>query len=214
MLKIHQDILDPERKKVFALLSVFTKIGYLAGGTALALQLGHRQSYDFDIFCPKPLSNSIVKKLRDIFGNDLIIRINNADFLLLETPNHIELNFLYYWFPLLNKTVPTSSLNLASIEDIAADKAYTIGRRAQWRDYVDLFYILKHDILTFDTITGNAKNKYGPEFNTRLFLEQLIYWGDIESFSVKFLKNEHSTKEIQEYLKNIAQQAVKNLLKN
>jgi hypothetical protein len=214
MSKIYQDIFDPERKKVFAMLSAFTKIGYLAGGTALALQLGHRISYDFDIFCSKPLSVSIVKKLRDIFGDNLIIRINNADFLLLETPNHVELNFVYYWFPLLNKTVPTTSLKLASIEDIAADKAYTVGRRAQWRDYVDLFYILKHNILTLDTVTTNAKKKYGPEFNMRLFLEQLVYWGDVESFSVKFLRNKYSTDEIQEYLRNTAKQAIKKLLKS
>src|SRR3989339_54387 len=206
MSKIHHDIFNPERKKVFDKLSVFKKTGYLAGGTALALQIGHRRTYDFDVFTPQPLRKTIVKKLRDIFGDDIIIRIDNSDFLLVDTPEHVELNFVYYWFPLLTKTVPTSSLTLASVEDIAADKAHTIGRRAEWRDYVDLFYILKHNILTFDTVIGNAQKKYGPEFNIRLFLEQLTYWDDIENFSITFLQHEYTTEEIQEYLKSIAEE--------
>ena len=44
-------------KLIFEKLVKFKKPGYLAGGTALALQLGHRVSYDFDIFCGKEVSN-------------------------------------------------------------------------------------------------------------------------------------------------------------
>ena len=50
MSKIFLEILDPERQKVFTRLTAFCDDGYLAGGTALALQLGHRVSIDFDVF--------------------------------------------------------------------------------------------------------------------------------------------------------------------
>lgn len=212
MSKIYHEIFDPERQKVFDTLSEF-KNCYLAGGTALALQIGHRRSYDFDIFSPDPLTPSLVKKTREMYGDDITIRISNSDFLLLETPAHVGLHFVYYWFPLLKKTIPTTSLSLASVEDISADKAHTIGRRAEWRDYADLFFILKYNILPFDTVISNAQKKYGPEFNIRLFLEQLTYWGDIKDFSITFLQKQFTTEEVQVYLENVAARELKRRLK-
>lgn len=212
MFKIHQEIFNPERKEVFEKLSSWKDEGYLAGGTALALQLGHRESYDFDIFLPKALSPQLVSQCQKVFGNDINIRINNGNFLMLDTAQKISLDFVYYWFPLLSKAVSTSSIWLASVEDIAADKAHTIGRRAQWRDYVDLFYILYHNIMPIDVILKNAQKKFSPEFNVRQFLQQLTYWDDIYDFKVKFLRNHYETEEIKKYLEFVAKQQLKTIL--
>ena len=89
MSKIHREIFDPNRQKVFDTLHHWKNEGYLAGGTSLALQLGHRTSYDFDIFIPKPLSRHLIKKSSDIFGKDITIRLSSADFLMFETAEHI-----------------------------------------------------------------------------------------------------------------------------
>ena len=53
MENLHLEILDNKRQLIFHQLLNFKSLGYLAGGTALALQAGHRVSYDFDIFCRK-----------------------------------------------------------------------------------------------------------------------------------------------------------------
>ena len=50
MSEIHLELFDTNRQNVFVQLSEFKTFGYLAGGTALALQINHRKSFDFDIF--------------------------------------------------------------------------------------------------------------------------------------------------------------------
>ena len=78
MEKLHLDILDFGRKAIFQKLAVFRPVGYLSGGTALALQLGHRVSYDFDIFCGKEVSAAFAARVR----KELPVRevsVNNAD---------------------------------------------------------------------------------------------------------------------------------------
>lgn len=97
--------------------------------------------------------------------------------------------------------IKTNSLSLSSIEDIAANKAFTIGQRGAWRDYVDLFTLLKNRVFSLEKIIQLAKKKYHPEFSDRQFLEQLCYFGDIANFKITYLKNQsHETKEIQNFL--------------
>ena len=61
MSKIFLEILDRDRQEILRELSYFREEGYLAGGTALALQIGHRTSYDFDIF----MNHSVTKMLKN-----------------------------------------------------------------------------------------------------------------------------------------------------
>src|SRR3989344_5996495 len=138
MSELFLDILDPKRQTVFKKLAIYSSKGYLAGGTALALQLGHRKSFDFDIFIPKPLFRTLVKSARSVLGKNSTVRINTGDFTFIRSSEGIEFNFVYYWYDLLKHKIKTTSIPLASITDIAADKAHTVGRRAAWRDYVDL----------------------------------------------------------------------------
>ena len=67
MSKLFFDILTHEQKETFESLKTFSKYGSLGGGTALALQLGHRKSFDFDILCPKPVSKGFLLKIKDRF---------------------------------------------------------------------------------------------------------------------------------------------------
>lgn len=202
MSKLFLEILDADREKIFNQLSAFANKGILAGGTALTLQIGHRKSFDFDIFVPKSISHHFVKKVVEVFGQDIEIRHQTGDILLVKTPKNIEVHFIYYWYQNLFKTIKTSSIDLFAVGDIAADKAHTIGRRGQWRDYVDIFFLLKRKIYTLDAIIKMATQKFRPEFNPRLFLEQLCYYRDIQDFSITFVNESYPTKEIKDYLKN------------
>src|SRR3989344_7052484 len=144
MSKIHQEFFDKDRLEVYNQLIHFQNIGYLAGGTALALQINHRISVDFDIFVSSAISNQLRLKAERVFGN-LKYYVESSDQISFTTEKNINITFVWYYFPLLLPKIPTSSIQLAYISDIAADKAHTIGRRAVWRDYVDLFYIIKND---------------------------------------------------------------------
>ena len=201
MLDLYLEVLDDERLKIFKQLAPMAKYGVLAGGTALALQLGHRKSFDFDIFVSSEITPRIYKNLQEIFNYTLKEpRIRSSDILLTETSNNVEIHVVYIWYKRISQTMKTFSLELESIEDIAADKANTIGRRGQWRDYVDLFFMIKNNIFSLQKIIDLAKKKYVGEFNPRLFLEQLSFFDDINDFAITFLSKSYSVNEMQNFL--------------
>jgi len=201
MSKIYPEILDPIRKKVYDLLKVFSDIGYLAGGTALALQLKHRISYDFDVFVSNAIDNTLRQRLSALFP-EASSSLNTADQINLRTKENINVSFIWYYFPLLTPLIQTDSLPLAAVPDIAADKAQTIGRRAIWRDYVDIYWLLKTKIFDLATIIELAQKKFKGEFNSSLFLEQLVYFDDLTVVPIEFYSSPPQVDVIKDFLKS------------
>lgn len=211
MSKIYPEILDEARQKVFERLSAFKQDGYLAGGTALAMQIKHRRSVDFDIFTDKSISNSLKIKVKKIFG-PVDYYVDTGDQISFHTQDNISITLVWYYYKRLFPLVPTASLALASFQDIMADKAHTIGRRGVWRDYVDFYLVLKNKYLKLDQIIDLAKRKFGGEFNESLFLEQLTYYGDVDIVPVDFIGRSTSTEEIKSYLKDQAEKYLRKVL--
>jgi len=200
MLSIHLELLDKERKEVFEKLKIFSKIAILGGGTALSLQIVHRLSFDFDLFLERPLKKEDLLRIKKTF-KIAGVQINTSEQLTVITDNNVDITLLYYPYRPVFPKVITPSLPLYAVEDIAANKAYTVGRRAIWRDYVDLFFILKRDLVDIFGLVKLSEQKFGVEFNPKLFLEQLIYFEDIEISKMSFVKEEPSVLEIQHFLK-------------
>jgi hypothetical protein len=200
MLKIHLDLFDQHRQTVFDKLSAFKRYGYLAGGTALALQLNHRISYDFDVFVSDEIGNSLRQKIRSEFG-EVSYSLNTNDQINFETNEHIKVTFFWYYFPTFTPLVETKSISLASIADIACDKAHTIGRRAVWRDYVDMYWLLSAKKTTLHDVIKNAKCKFKGEFVPTLFLEQLVYFADIQVVPIEFIDHVATPDTVQTFLK-------------
>jgi hypothetical protein len=185
MEKLHFEILDQNRKNIFQKLSAFRSVGYLSGGTALALQLGHRVSYDFDIFCPKEIPAIFAAKVQKA----IVVRevlVNNSDEFTFLTDQEIKVSFIFYPFD-LKKFVfefPDAPLRLISPLGVALTKAYAMNRRNAWRDYVDLYIILKKGIVKFEAIIRESRKVYGGLFNEKLFLAQLLYTKDISNAEI------------------------------
>ena len=70
------------------------------------------------------------------------------------------------------------------IKDIAVQKAYTIGRRGEYRDYFDLYTILKLGFYDLTKIIETAKKVYGSVFEEKIFLQQLVYFDDLLNFDI------------------------------
>lgn len=210
MSKIYLELLDKKRREVFRRLSQFKKQGYLAGGTALALQINHRKSVDFDIFVGKAVDNTLRLKIERIFGKQDFY-VDTADQISFKLSGNIGVTFVWYYYKSLFPLIQTPSLALASVFDIVADKAHTIGRRAVWRDYVDFFFLLKEKIITLDKVIRLAEKKFGGEFNEALFLQQLTYYGDLKVSPIEFVRMHYTEtqiksfleKEVRDYLKNV-----------
>lgn len=200
MSKIYPEILDKKRREIFGKLSKFKNCGYLAGGTALALQIKHRKSLDFDIFVQKAITNHLRLKAKRTFGK-VNFYINTGDQISFTIKDDVSVTLVWYYHKNLTPLVKTNSISLASVLDIAADKAHTIGRRAAWRDYVDLFFLLKKGIVDLRKVINLSEKKFKGEFNEALFLDQLIYYGDLKVAAIEFFKEPHTPSEIKGFLR-------------
>jgi hypothetical protein len=173
---------------------------YLAGGTALALQIGHRVSVDFDLFCTDEIDRAQLGRVRHVFGPaaNIVPLVNNADELTLLV-HGVKITFLSYPFPPRKEPVRYLDLPLLSIPEIAATKAYTIGRRGSFKDYVDLYFVIAEKHATLAAIIADAEEKFGTDFNSRLFLEQLVYLADLDDAEVLFIKPLVTPREVQTF---------------
>lgn len=211
MLPPYLGQLDNERQEVFHKLVAFNKEFILAGGTAIMLQIGHRESYDFDCFtgCQEDINPNLFRKIKRVFGLQTYKILENPEMIFAHTPQGVELNFVWHPYKALRKTIPTSSLDILHLDDLVSSKANTLGRRPQWRDYVDIFFLIKWKYYSINAIVDLAEKKYGGEFNSKLFAKQLTYFEDVEVRPTVFLKESYSEKEIKSYLAKQAQNYIK-----
>ena len=208
--KLQFELLDPQRQEVFNKLRPFRKEAILAGGTALCLQIAHRFSFDFDLFFERELTSKDLKKLKRLVKLKEV-GLETSEQINAITIENISMNLVYYPYRPLFKKIQTFSLSLFSAKDIALDKAFTIGRRAMWRDYVDLFFILKNKIFTLENLIKYAEKKFKFNFNPRLFLEQLVYFKDVEILKISYVNEKFSEKEIKKFLIDEVKRFKKNL---
>lgn len=197
-----QEAFTPEGGKIFEHLHPDGFI--LGGGTGLALQIGHRISEDFDFFSGKEVAASLLGEMEEDLkelGLPLRPAVNNKDELTFFA-GETKITFLYYPFPVLFPTVTVGGVSVFSIREIAAMKAYALGRRSTMKDYVDLYFILSGGE-SLESVVELAEKKYGDVFNTRLFLEQIIYLENLEEAPIRFLKEPVSRKKLQNFFEEL-----------
>jgi len=197
---MYDECLTKNAKRLFPYLAHFRQY-HLVGGTALALQIGHRISYDFDLFTDVPIKKIIPEKVKRIFPSEKISPIFQSDEQYDIFISGIKTTFRYYPYPPVYHCKIYKGVPLLSIKDIGAAKAFAIGKRAAYRDYVDMYFILKEFHATLGKIIQLAEKKYRDEFNGRLFLEQLVYLADINDTKVEFLRDEITEKQLLLFLK-------------
>ncbi len=202
MSKIYPEILDPARREVFQKLAAFRQIGVLGGGTAIALQLKHRYSYDFDLFSTGSLPRNLLQKVITVFGQKIKKIVDNLGELTFITPQEVKVSFIHFPFPPRHPPLVTDSISLFDLRDLASNKAYVIGRRGEYRDYVDLFFLFKNG-LKLETIIAEAEERFGGGFSHRLFLEQLVYFEDLEIGKIDFIDQAYSPKEIKVFFQKM-----------
>src|SRR3990167_2054566 len=112
MSKLSLESLDKDRLSVFNKLSSFKEMGVLGGGTALALQIGHRKSFDFDIFVSKKIDRSLWKKAKDVFGKGLIKLLDSEEQLNLTTAGGTGVTFFFDDYKNLFEPLSAKNINL------------------------------------------------------------------------------------------------------
>lgn len=194
MNSLHTETLTPELKKLFPKLAPFKDDFYLAGGTALALQIGHRVSVDFDLFSDTPIKKTLLGAVEEACGVGASeVLVNKSTELTLKIAG-VKCTFLEYPFPQIFPLIPGGSIDLLSPKEILVTKAYTIGRRGSFKDYVDLYIGIRENISQIEEIIALARQKYGDVFNDRLFLEQLVFVDDIDEVPLEMKNGPAPTK--------------------
>lgn len=148
---------------------------YLAGGTALALQVGHRKSIDLDFFTNNPFDTEEVKRVFSEFGQ---VEITNQSTNTLQTfLGDVKVDFLSHRYPLINPIQNMQEFRVASIEDIIAMKLNAISNRGAKKDFYDIYFLLNR--FNLDQMLSLFENKY-ENHNVMQVLKSLLYFEDAE----------------------------------
>lgn len=177
--KFETDILPKRQKHLFSFLSEqkWLDMFYLAGGTALALQIGHRQSIDFDFFTKNPFDRKEIIKNTTKYGTfELFTEGANT---LHGSLNGVQISFFRLEDKLLQKTTNFKHLHIASMLDIAVMKLNAISGRGTKKDFVDLYFLIRE--FSLPELFKGYETKYGKSIsNNYHLLKSLTYFGDAE----------------------------------
>jgi len=155
----------------------FLKKFYLAGGTALALQFGHRRSIDLDFFSGEKFSpENLKQELKKI--SKFKVQAEDEDTLEIIL-NQTKISFFYYPYKLLFSKIRFQNTKLADWRDIACMKINAISQRGSKKDFIDLYFILKKKSLMEILELFNKKYK-NIDYNQLHILKSLSYFEQAE----------------------------------
>lgn len=197
-----EEILSKDAKNSLEIIgeSGFLKKAYLAGGTALALQIGHRKSYDFDFFTVENFhENAVVQKLSKFLPDFELERKEWRT--VLGYIGKTRFSYFYYEYPLQFKTLKFKNIVLADPRDIAAMKIAALADRGTKRDFIDLYFIFKKEkIMTLDeALRGYDKKFKALRQNKMHILKSLAYFEDAESEKMPNMIKSIDWKKVKEF---------------
>ena len=152
----------------------------LVGGTALSLQIGHRESDDLDLFSMEPLEGMLVQQmLVDKYGFMPTVIAENT---LIGFIQGVKIDVIYHPFPWLEAAIEEDGIRIATKTDIAAMKIHAIinsGKRP--KDFVDIAFLSMH--YSYSQIKALLLNRY-PAYDPIMADKAVIYFGDIDELLI------------------------------
>jgi predicted nucleotidyltransferase component of viral defense system len=206
---MHLEILDENRKNILPLLSKINNNFYLAGGTALALQIGHRDSIDFDFFTDSDIDiEKLFDSLAYIFkDHDLVKTHTEKNTLYILVDDSIKISFMKYNYAPIKDLIETEFFKMASIEDIACMKFSAITSRQAMKDYIDLYFILKK--ISLNDLLVMSDVKFSGQLDRNLILKSIVYFDDIHREEIMYKnKNDVGFDEVKKYLTDCVEKVV------
>jgi len=177
---LHRDpfIISQETYELIQKLQVIPDLAgfYLVGGTSLALQLGHRNSIDIDLFTQNSFDTF---KIKEILGKsfDLNVDLETSNTLLAHV-NSIKVDFITHPYSLVKDPITEDGITYLSKEDIAAMKLNAIARSGQRiKDFIDVYFLLES--LSINDMLKCFATKY-PNSNQLIALKAISYFDDID----------------------------------
>lgn len=174
---LHYETIDTPTLELLKLLQgipVFSSLR-LVGGTALALQLGHRKSVDIDLFGSLISDDfEITEALSSIKDVKRIHKTKNINIFSI---GGIKTDMVNYPYPWIEDAVIKDNITFAGFKDISAMKLAAITGRGAKKDFIDLYFLFQ--MFTLEEMIGFYNQKYN-DGSTFMMLKSLAYFEDAE----------------------------------
>lgn len=170
---------------------------YLAGGTAIALHMGHRRSQDIDLFTPFQFNENLWEQK---FAIELNFRITQKDWqTLVGTAQKTKISLMFYKYKMIGKTEKVYSLPTAPLPDLAAMKLETIISRGTKRDFIDIYFLAQKFGLV--KMLSFYQQKYGTLEEKELMLKKgLLYFEKADKEEMPYMLVPTDWKKVKSWL--------------
>lgn len=207
MNKIHWETISPTMREI---MKVFDKNQiaehfYLAGGSALALQIGHRRSVDLDFFSPDLDIPSVAEPLRTALEKYSPILADSAWGHLVFVAKQVRIGFYGYGYPLIEPSVQAEGVSLASLTDIGLMKLDALLARASRKDFHDLYAICQRMPLRSLLDVAEQKFSHVRDFEAQA-VRHLVYFERAEQEAPIPLIEEVSWNRVKNFFQNQAKE--------
>ncbi|HKK57979.1 MAG TPA: nucleotidyl transferase AbiEii/AbiGii toxin family protein [Salinivirga sp.] len=195
---LHKSAVKPELLRILdqvMQIDAFSDLR-MVGGTALALQIGHRESIDIDLFGKIAFLEQ--EKNIELTGNvEVLKKSKNINVLSID---NIKVDIVNYKYPWISPLIEEDNYRLASIKDIGAMKLSAITGRGTKKDFIDLYYLLK--MFSFDELFNFYSEKF-DDGNLFLVKKSLAYFDDAEPEPMPVMKEKINWEEIKSQLQEL-----------
>ncbi len=197
---IHEEVLDSQAVEVFARLGEQRELSsfYLAGGTAVALQLGHRRSIDLDLFTERPWSFDRIQPALLAAGQLVVDRVEPGTF--VGSVGGVRTSLFHYGVPLLEEPLPTRfGIPLAPLIDLACMKLVAVSQHGSRKDFVDLYYLGEHGIAIRDIMKALTRKYPSTQYNPVHLMRSLAYFEDAQAEPDPVMLVQYSWERVRRY---------------
>lgn len=167
----------------------------LVGGTALALQLGHRKSIDLDFFGTVDCEAEYLRE--SIAGIASLTILKESPHIHIYIVDGIKVDIVNYKYPWLDDVVVEQGLRLASVSDIAAMKITAIIGRGTKKDFIDIAFLLHH--FSLEEILHFYAAKYNDS-SVFMAMKSLAYFDDAETDPMPDMFVNQSWQQVKAYI--------------
>jgi len=178
---LHKDafLISPETLDLIVKLQRIPELKdfHLVGGTALTLQIGHRNSIDIDLFTNSDFQTDRLLEIVTNAGFEIDVQLNVKS-TIIGFIEGIKVDFIRHDYPLIYPPIETEGIRMLSCQDIAAMKLNAIVNSGQrLKDFIDIYFLLER--FSLDDMIGYYALKY-PKFNRMIALKAVSYFDEID----------------------------------
>lgn len=152
---------------------------YLVGGTALALQLGHRVSVDLDLFTSQPFDKPELLDFINAHFDEVLLESEGTSMLIINL-NQVKVDFVKMSYPVLFSPLEIEGVRMLDIRDIAPMKLKAIAQRGSKKDFYDIYFLL--DRLSLAEILRLFSEKF-KQHEVFHIIKSLTYFEDAEKYA-------------------------------